>query len=100
MTHIEELNEKFEKLYEEFENGNYEAEQEVYDLEQEIEDELSIARGKEQQELKALQKKINSMKGEFDFYDEEAELDNMFPNRHDEDFDEDSMNYDSVFGED
>lgn len=33
-------------------------------------------------------------------FDPEAELDYMFPNRHDDDFDEDSMSYDSVFGED
>lgn len=33
-------------------------------------------------------------------FDPEAELDNMFPNRHDDDFDEDSMSYDSVFGGD
>jgi len=33
-------------------------------------------------------------------YDEDAELDMMFPNRHDENFDEDSMSYDSVFGDD
>lgn len=33
-------------------------------------------------------------------FDPEAELDYMFPNRHDDDFDEDSMSHDSVFGED
>lgn len=33
-------------------------------------------------------------------YDPEAELDIMFPDRHDDDFDEDSMSYDSVFGGD
>jgi hypothetical protein len=33
-------------------------------------------------------------------FDPEEELDRMFPNRHDEDFDEDSMSYDSVFGGD
>ena len=31
---------------------------------------------------------------------DEDMLDNMFPNRHDDDFDEDSMSYDSVFGDD
>jgi hypothetical protein len=33
-------------------------------------------------------------------FDTEEELDIMFPDRHDEDFDEDSMNYDSIFGGD
>jgi hypothetical protein len=33
-------------------------------------------------------------------FDPEEELDRMFPDRHDEDFDEDSMSYDSVFGGD
>lgn len=33
-------------------------------------------------------------------FDPEEELDRMFPERHDEDFDEDSMNYDSIFGKD
>lgn len=35
-----------------------------------------------------------------DFYDKDAVLSWMFPNRDDDDFDEDSMSYDSVFGED
>ncbi|WP_313032027.1 hypothetical protein [Soonwooa sp.] len=35
-----------------------------------------------------------------DGYDEESELDMMFPDRHDDDFDEDSMSWDSVFGDD
>lgn len=33
-------------------------------------------------------------------YDEEGELDMMFPDRHDDNFDEDSMSWDSVFGDD
>lgn len=39
------------------------------------------------------------MKQEFDFYDEESELDMMFPNRHDDDFDEDEESWSNVFGE-
>ena len=45
-------------------------------------------------------RKVERQKKEFDFYDEEATLDMMFPNRHDDDFDEDDMSYDSVFGDD
>jgi hypothetical protein len=47
-----------------------------------------------------LHKNIKSLQIEFDLYDEEGELDVMFPDRHDENFDNDSMNPDSVFGED
>jgi len=100
MKRIDELNENYERLYQELENDNYEVEPEVYDLEQEVEEELYLAQGKEHQALKTLLKKIKSMKEEFDLYDEEAERDNMFPNRNDDDFDEDSMNYDSAFGKD
>ena len=50
--------------------------------------------------LDKLKKEIkNFMKNSRDF-DPEEELDSMFPDRHDEDFDDDSMNYDSVFGKD
>jgi len=100
MKRIDELKEKYESLYQELENDNDEVVQEVYDLEQEVEGELSFAQGEDHHELKALLKKIKSMKEEFDLYDEEAERDNMFPNRNDDDFDEDSMNFDSVFGKD
>jgi hypothetical protein len=55
---------------------------------------------KEHSQLERLSKRILSLKKEYDFYDEEAELDMMFPNRHDDDFDEDSMSYDSVFDDD
>ena len=53
-----------------------------------------------QSRVEKLEKKINKIKKDFDFYDSEAELDMMFPNRYDEGFDEDSMSYDSVFGDD
>ena len=55
---------------------------------------------KRQSQLQRLQKKVTQIKRDNDFYDQEAELDMMFPNRHDDDFDEDSMSYDSVFGGD
>ncbi|CAM1361313.1 protein of unknown function [Tenacibaculum soleae] len=47
-----------------------------------------------------LQKRIKLFKNEYDFYDEKGTLDMMFPERHEDDFDEDSMNYDSIFGKD
>lgn len=50
--------------------------------------------------LKTIVQLIGQIKREYDFYDEDAELDMMFPDRHDDDFDDDSMNYESVFGKD
>lgn len=97
---FEQLNAKYLRLKQELENDNFEVEQEVLDPESKVQEEYEMTFGKEQKELEALLKKIKSMKKEYDFYDEGTKLDNMFPNRHDDDFDEDSMNFDSVFGRD
>ena len=43
---------------------------------------------------------ILGIKKDNDFYDPEENLDMMFPDRYDDDFDEDSMSYDSAFGDD
>ena len=43
---------------------------------------------------------MEAFKNEQDFYDAEGELDRMFPDRGEEDFDEDSTSYDSSFGKD
>ena len=53
-----------------------------------------------EKKIKELRQGINELKEEHEFFDPESELDNMFPNRSDEDFDEDDMSYDSVFGDD
>jgi hypothetical protein len=50
--------------------------------------------------IKDFRKAIRRIKIDNFIYDEEIELDLMFPNRHNPDFDEDSMSYDSVFGSD
>lgn len=70
----------------------------VYEFEEELQEELEIH--DYNTKLVSLQKKLKRIKEENDFYDEEAELDMMFPNRHDDDFNEDDMSYDSVFGDD
>jgi|SRR5574344_16725 hypothetical protein len=75
-------------------------EAEVYEIEKEIADYLGGAEGIQYEQLRKLQKTVSRIKSENDFYDKEAELDRMFPNRYDDDFDEDSMSYDSVFGGD
>lgn len=49
------------------------------------------------QEIKRFMEKHQKKKSSFD---PEAVLDWMFPDRHDEDFDEDNMNLDSEFGDD
>ena len=75
-------------------------EEKVYQLEGEINIQKKICFEGEFAEFDNLSKRINQIKKENDFYDKESEYDRMFPNRHDPDFDEDSMSYDSVFGED
>ena len=99
---IELIENKFEEL--DFKNSKTEdierLESEVCDLESEIDNYLDIAQGVQLSQLQKLKKRIIQIKQENDFYDADGELDRMFPNRHDDDFDEDSMSYDSVFGED
>lgn len=100
MDEIKLLNARFEEIKEAFENGE-DDEQIVYDFEEEIQEAFGeIYRETEISQLEKLQKKVKAFKREYDFYDEGAELDRMFPDRHDDDFDEDSMSYDSVFGDD
>lgn len=100
MKDIEILKARFEELKEAFENGE-DDHQLVYDFEEQIQEAIQEAdEENELYKLKKLNKKLKAFKREYDFYDADAELDRMFPNRHDEDFDEDSMSYDSVFGDD
>ena len=50
-----------------------------------------------------LLEKIQCIKTDYDIEDNDeigSTYDMMYPNRHDEDFDEDSMSYSSVFGDD
>lgn len=75
-------------------------EEKVYQLEDEINLQKQSCSEDEFEVFEKLSKRIDQIKKENDFYDEESVLDYMFPDRHDSDFDEDSMSYDSVFGED
>jgi phage shock protein A len=72
----------------------------VNNLEEEINYSIETCRESEINSFNKLLKRINIIKKNNDFYDEDAELDRMFPDRQDEDFDEDSTSYDSVFGKD
>lgn len=93
MKNREIYKEQLDKLREELENGNYDAEQAVNDLQEKIEIALeeSFSNG-DKSSYEELIKEIEAMKKEFDFYDREGELDMMFPNRYDDDFDDESMN--------
>lgn len=97
MITFERLQEAYLRFYDELENDNHEVEQEVIDLEEEVNDALHYTFGTENEKLRELAMKIKNMKQEFDFYDEEAELNMMFPNRHDDDFDEDNMKNEGAF---
>jgi tetrahydromethanopterin S-methyltransferase subunit G len=100
------ITQKLNEIEEKFEVDNIEVdehqdlESEVLKMEREILDHLYIAQGIQFSQLNKLQKRIHRIKEENEFYDEDSTLDMMFPNRDDDDFDEDSMSYDSVFGDD
>lgn len=100
MDTIEKLNSRFLELTEAFENGE-DDEQLVYDFEEIIQDAYhQFDEDNDIDQLEKLQKKVKAFKREYDFYDADVELDRMFPNRNDDDFDEDQMTWDSVFGDD
>lgn len=101
MGTIKDYKKELEKYREELENNNYDVEQDVVDLEMKIEQQIQeMADYENTKPFEKLLIELKSLKREFDFYDENAELNRMFPDRHDEDFDEDSMSYDSIFGGD
>jgi len=99
MINIEELKETLSKAKEAFEK-DMDNQDQIYDIEEELNRAIEFAEtNKEMAALESLKLELQDFKDEHGFYDEEAELDMMFPNRHDEDFDEDDMSYDSVFGD-
>jgi phage gp29-like protein len=99
MEEIELLKVRFSEIEELFENGE-EDHQLIFDLEEKLEEIYDeVYEDEHAEQLDKLKKKIIAFKREYEFYDAEAELDRMFPDRHDEDFDEDQMSWDSVFGD-
>lgn len=100
MKMYDKFNEEYLRLYKELENNNFEVKNEVFKLEKNIEEECVMSQGKEELELIKLLNKVKNIKNEFEFFDPEDMLDMMFPDRYDQGFDEDSMSYDSVFGDD
>ena len=111
---VEELEKRFNEVEELVENREDDFENKVFQLEEDVQFEIEMLQdhinGLDFDKTEALEevfskyeniaRRIKILKSENDFYDEDAELDRMFPNRYDEDFDEDSMSYDSVFGSD
>ena len=99
MKKVNALKARFLEIEDVFEYGNNQ-EQLVYDLEEEVQNALleAFEDTMEEKQLQKLSNKLKKFKSDNDFYDAEASLDMMFPDRHDEDFDEDSMSWDSVFG--
>ncbi len=77
-----------------------ELEDRVFKFEEKLIESLDSCFEEDLKSFQGLMKKLNRLKKDNDFYDAEGELDRMFPNRNDENFDEDSMSYDSVFGDD
>lgn len=93
--------EELDRYRQELENDNYGVEQEVLDLELQLKNEIDRLYDEEDSEpFEKVLRELKELKEEFDFYDAEGELYMMFPDRHDKDFDEDSMSADSFFGDD
>ncbi len=93
MENWQNYKEQLDKFKEQLENGNYDVERDVVELQRRIEDAIEQCfDDKAAIPYRKILKELEVVKREFDFYDEEGELDMMFPDRHDDDFDQDSMN--------
>lgn len=116
---IEELKERFLEVIIKTENQEHDYEELIYDLTNDVEREIEFIENDlnndpkyglvpTQQlrygplflQFKDLLKDINILKRDNNCFDAEGELDMMFPDRNDEDFDEDSTSFDSAFGDD
>lgn len=91
---------RLQELRKQLDEYDNDAEEKVLDIQNELYQNFdkSFMRHGEYQLYNKIIKEIEHIKKEYNFYDPEAELDWMFPNRYDDDFDEDSMSWDSVFG--
>lgn len=91
MDIVEKLKTKFLEIKGAFEEDE-DDEQLIYDLETEIEEAYyHVFDEKGIEQLKMLEKEVQAFKRENDFYDADTTLDFMYPDRQDEDFDEDSI---------
>ena len=93
--------EELDRFREELENENYDVEQDVLDLEMQLNEEIQLRYDAEEAApYEKVLRELKTLKEEFNFYDEEGELVMMFPDRHDDDFDEDRMSASSFYGDD
>lgn len=100
MERIKNIEALLQEYRNELEEENYDIEDKVYDLEAELDqlldqysyqDDFEYTQSTAELDLlKSIKKNLLEMKSEFDFYDEEGELNMMFPNR-DDDFDGSSI---------
>lgn len=87
MSNYEQFKLSLEEYVENWENGDFSMEEKILDLEQNIKEELEYLHYGDNEAYKKLLAEIKNKKEEYDFYDEETELNMMFPNREDdEDF--------------
>lgn len=117
----ESINERMERILLEMNEQSSSGEHELDDLDIEIKDEIKHVKNAlidldyDQVETKNYLKYLIAKRAEifkiqeengfvnvdaFGGYDEDAELDRMFPNRHDDDFDEDEISGESFYRED
>lgn len=100
MEEIDLLKIRFSEIEELFENGEEDDHQLIFDLEEKMQEvDLDFYEDEVAEQFYDLKKQIKVFKREYEFYDSEAELDRMFPDLHDENFDEDQMSWNSVFGD-
>src|ERR1700759_86390 len=91
-----ELAELIDNLTNEVESLEYDEEiieAKYYEIEAKLED--FDANNYDEMDLSDLKKKMKANKEALDLYDQEGTLDMMFPDRHEDDFDEDSMSGES-----
>lgn len=103
---IKKLIERLEEIENEFAEADYgsddldyldDLEDEVFDIEDELRD---FSYDDNNALITKAMKIIDRIKKDNEFYDSEENLDMMFPDRYDDDFDDELMSYDSVFGDD
>lgn len=86
---------KYQEIANKLENGEGDADELLDELQNDFENTFDEIRPEQEMEFSELKRKFKQLDKEYNSfpYDEEEELDRMFPNRHDDDFDGDNMNF-------
>jgi len=93
-----ELKLQIDTLAEAVDSGSYDEEKatsKYYVLEEELQQ--FEGNNIDEIDLTYVKRQMKTIKRKLDLYDADGELDRMFPNRHDNDFDEDEMSGESFF---